>query len=144
MTVGARTNDFTSSDIKYLQFGKDIKALADNLQQLERIFSHAFNSNQDRPWQRNRRELSPSLKPLLDITGDFNATLQECNTLLSDRKRFGRSSSNYVDNVLWWASTEKDVNALRERVHFHVTKIFFVIKPFEMYSSSGSNSKRHG
>lgn len=122
--------------MKYLQFGKDIKALENILRQLQNIFSHAFSYDHQPPWRQQKGDFGPTLKPLLEITGDFNATLQECNTLLADRSRFHRSSANFVINVVWWAGTEGDINSLKERVHMHVTKTFFVTKPFEMYSLS--------
>lgn len=68
----------------------------------------------------------------MEITGDFWATLKECQTLLEDRIRFGRNSAGFVVNVVWHMTTETRVNHLRERVQLHTAKLFFGIKPFEL------------
>lgn len=55
--------------------------------------------------------------------GDFKQTLDECKKLLDDHERFQRDAAGFVDNVVWHVSTQRDVDILRERVHFHSTKV---------------------
>ena len=69
---------------------------------------------------------------LSEVTGDFRRTLRDCDLLLKDNSKFQRSAANFVDNVAWHTSTERDVNSLRERLHFHIIKVNFVAKPFEI------------
>ena len=42
-----------------------------------------------------------------------------------------------MDNVAWHASTEREVNDLRMRLHFHMTKVTFVTRPLEIKLLSG-------
>lgn len=72
------------------------------------------------------------MNTLLEISGDFLRTLQDCERLLSDKSKFSRSASGFIDNVAWHSSTERDVNNLRDRVCFHMVKLNFVAKPFEI------------
>ena len=75
---------------------------------------------------------SAQLQPLPDVTGDFKETLEECETLLNDRRSFRRNAANFVENVIWHTTVERHVTNLTERLHFHVTKVLFVIKPLEL------------
>lgn len=69
---------------------------------------------------------------LSEVTGDFRRTLRDCDLLLKDNSKFQRSAANFVDNVAWHSSTERDVSSLRERLHFHMIKVNFIAKPFEI------------
>ena len=72
------------------------------------------------------------MNTLAEISGDFLHTLQDCERLLSDKSKFSRSAGGFIDNVAWHSSTERDVNSLRDRVHFHMVKLNFIAKPFEI------------
>ena len=72
------------------------------------------------------------MNTLLEISGDFLRTLQDCERLLDDKSKFSRSASGFIDNVAWHSSTERDVNNLRDRVCFHMVKLNFIAKPFEI------------
>ena len=69
---------------------------------------------------------------LPEVAGDFKKTLAECDALLKDHSKFKYSQANFVENVIWWSSIEGDVEALKERVRFHMMKLTFVAKPFEI------------
>ena len=56
----------------------------------------------------------------------------DCDALLKDNTKFRRSPANFVDNVVWHASTERVVNDLRKRLHVHMTKVSLITKPLEM------------
>lgn len=95
------------------------------------------NANDQRPrktWQHddNERVTAGVVKSLSEVTGDFKQTLLDCQTLLSDNSKFQRSPANFVENVAWHSSTERDVNSLRERVHLQMVKVNFIAKPFEI------------
>ena len=70
---------------------------------------------------------------LSEVAGDFHLTLRDCEKLLNDHSKFGRSNANFVDTVVWHSSTERNVNSLRQRVQFHIIKIEFIAKPFEIH-----------
>ena len=72
------------------------------------------------------------MNTLSEVSGDFLQTLKDCGRLLSDNSKFSRSASGFIDNVAWHSSTERDVNNLRDRVRFHLLKLNFITKPFEI------------
>ena len=115
--------------MKYLQFGREINLLADSLKRLETIVNNADAQHPRRPWHDQSDHVGTNT--LQEVTGDFMATLKDCDALLDDNSKFHRTSTNFVDNIVWWSATEREVNALRDRVHFHVTKVTFIAKPFE-------------
>ncbi|CAF9934762.1 MAG: hypothetical protein ALECFALPRED_006079 [Alectoria fallacina] len=122
------------ADVKYLQFGRDIRFLGQNLERLHQVVENANDQRPQKPWHDddNERVTAEVLNTLLEVTGDFKQTLLDCEKLLSDNSKFQRSAANFVDNVAWHSSTERDVASLRERVHFHVIKVIFIAKPFEI------------
>lgn len=122
------------ADAKYRQFGRDIKALGQNLERLNHIVTNADSQRPQKPWHNddNERVTAGVVKSLSEVTGDFKQTLLDCQTLLSDNSKFQRSPANFVDNVAWHSSTERDVNSLRERVHLQMVKVNFIAKPFEI------------
>lgn len=115
--------------MRYLQFGTEIRLLGDSLKRLENIIANADVQHPRRPWHKETDRIGPNT--LQEVTGDFIRTLTECQTLLDDNSKFHRSSANFIDNLVWWSATERDVIGLRERVHFHLTKVNFIAKPFE-------------
>lgn len=103
--------------------------MAESLKRLHKIIDDADVQHPRRPWHKEAVHAGPNT--LREVTGDFLQTLNECQALLDDNSKFRRSSANFIDNVLWWSATEREVNSLRERVHFHVTKVTLIAKPFE-------------
>ena len=89
-----------------------------------------------RPWEAARQDeqrgSEAELKSLREVTGDFCLTLRDCNALLLNHNKFHRDQAGFVDNVFWHASTEGEISNLKERVRLHITKLSFVIKPFEI------------
>ncbi|KAL9123885.1 MAG: hypothetical protein Q9217_006727, partial [Psora testacea] len=118
--------------VLYLRFGREIESLAENLQQLEAVIKHANSKRPRRPWRDHDEDCRSALQPLSQATGHFQKTLEECQKLLSDHERFQRDSAGFVDNVLWHMGTQRDVDILRERIHFHTTKLLILLKPFEI------------
>ena len=117
-----------------MQFGREINSLGVSLKQLEKIFVNAEDQRPKKPWHHDDadRVTATALTTLSEVTGDFKRTLRDCEILLSDNSKFQRSNANFVDNVAWHSSTEGDVNTLRQRVHFHMTKVNLIAKPFEL------------
>ena len=122
------------ADYRYLKFGRQIQSLGESLSTLESVIVNADKQNQlpRRPWHSDADRYGPSWNVLLEVAGDFKKTLEECDTLLKDHSKFQYSQGGFIENVIWWSSVEGDVNALRERVRFHMMKLTFVAKPFEI------------
>lgn len=132
-------------DVRYFEFGKDIQTLAESLKQLIEVTENAWKqqnvgkqrqSRPLRPWiaarQDEQRGPEAELKSLREVTGDFNLTLKDCDALLRNHHKFHRNQAGFVDNVFWHASTESEISNLKERVRLHITKLSFVMKPFEI------------
>jgi hypothetical protein len=85
-----------------------------------------------RPWHHDVDRFGPSVEVLSEVAGDFKKTLEECDALLKDHSKFQYSQAGFIENVIWWSSVEGDVNNLKERVRFHMMKLTFVAKPFEI------------
>ena len=79
---------------------------------------------------------------LSEVIGDFKQTLRDCDSLLKDKSKFKCSPANFVDNVAWHATTEREVNSLGRRLQFHMTKVNFITKPLEIQLLSGI-SRQH-
>ena len=115
------------ADVLYLRFGREIKSFANNLQQLVAIIEHANSQRPQRPWRDPDDDCRVALQPVSEAVGDFRSTLKECEKLLDDNERFRRDRAGFVDNVVWHMSTQRDVDNLRERVHFHSTKVWLIL-----------------
>ena len=77
---------------------------------------------------------------LLDIVGDFQATLRECHQLLDDNKRFNSAPNNPLRNIEWNVLIQPSADRLRARIQLQNARIQNVLKPFEMYVFRLSNS----
>ena len=77
------------------------------------------------------------VKTLLEITGDFNQTLLDCEEFLSKTLMYKRVATGIVKNVLSPGSTKTNANDLRQRVKFHVIKVLLSVRPFELYLLRG-------
>ncbi|KAL8898589.1 MAG: hypothetical protein Q9207_006622 [Kuettlingeria erythrocarpa] len=121
-----------AADVKYLRFRQDISSLSERLKQLEDILNNAGNQRSRRPWHTDADHFGEALQVLPEVTGDFHKTLKDCERLLRDHARLQYGKSSVASNFAWWTSTERDVNNLRDRVNFHITKVSFIAKPFEI------------
>ena len=116
-----------------MEFGRDINSLGSSLQRLELIIKNAKEQSLKTSWRHEANStIATTLDTLLKITGDFRLTLHDCENLLSENSKFQRSAASFADNVIWHSSTERVVNHLRQRVNLHLTKLNFIIKPFEL------------
>ena len=122
------------ADLRYLEFGRQVNELGNSLLTLEKVIDNADRQNSlpRRPWHNEANRYGTSWDVLPQIAGDFKRTLHECDNFLNDHSKFRYSQAGFIENVIWWASVEGDVNALKERVRFHMMKLTFVAKPFEL------------
>ena len=77
------------------------------------------------------------VKTLLEITGDFNETLLDCEAFLSKTLMYKRVATGTVENVLSPGFTKTNASDLRQRVKLHVIKILLSVRPFESYLLRG-------
>ena len=122
------------ADRRYLEFGRQVNELGNSLLTLEKVIDNADRQNSllRRPWDNEAERYGPPWHILPQVAGDFKRTLHECNNLLNDRSKFRYSQAGFIENVIWWTSVEGEVNTLKERVRFHMMKLTFVAKPFEV------------
>lgn len=120
------------SDVKYIRFRQEINSLGESLRRLEIILINARAQCPRRPWQTDADQFGEAFQVLPEVTGDFNKTLKDCQKLLRDHARLQHGGATIADNMSWWTTTERDVTVLRERVTFHITKVSFIAKPFEI------------
>ena len=67
------------------------------------------------------------------ITGDFESTLSECQTLLDQNKEFRQRRSNVLENLRWHlAQQDRRIDDLRSRISFHSEKIHMVIERLKL------------
>ena len=120
-----------------MNFRDDIKSLAEALSQLQAIIDNAGKHRPARPWHVRGDAFQAALQVLPDVTGNFQKTLEDCEKLLLQHARLRQGQSNFVSNFQWRSSAERDINILRERVRFHVTKVALIAKPFELQLLQG-------
>lgn len=129
-------------DVAYLRLGTVISALGGSLGRLESIMKNAEKQIEEQIPEKLRRldansTMDTIVKTLLEITGDFNQTLLDCEEFLSNKLMYKREATGIVKNELSLGSAKTDANDLRQRVKFHVIKILLSVKPFELYLLRG-------
>jgi hypothetical protein len=67
---------------------------------------------------------------LLDIVGDYRATLEECDSLIKQNNRF-RETTGPIRNLEWNYMVQPSVDRLRQRLSEHNVRLENVLKPFE-------------
>lgn len=69
---------------------------------------------------------------LVDIIGDFHATLSECRQLLEDNKKYSGPPSGPMDSLKWHVFVQPSADRLKHRLQLQNARIQAVLKPFEM------------
>ncbi|KAK3366785.1 hypothetical protein B0T24DRAFT_368237 [Lasiosphaeria ovina] len=124
-------SDELNASRQYLEFGRDVRHLAESLESLSRIIStakgsfrsHGLPPPDEPPWDETT---------LLEIIGDYNATLNECVRLINENRTYARATTGPIANVVWNIMVQPNVEKLRRRIVLHNTKIQHLLKPFEM------------
>jgi hypothetical protein len=116
---------------QYREFGDDVKHLSQSLDFLSNVINNAkatfYNHRLQPPenvgWDGNT---------LLDIIGDYDATLNECFALLRTNESYlATTGGARVRNVVWNVMVQPSVDRLRSRIILHNTKVQLVLRPFE-------------
>jgi hypothetical protein len=118
-------------DARYVQFGKDLGNLQPALNRLLEGFARALHLRDHGPL-----DSEPLQREARELIGDFNTTLKECRTILSNNKEILRDRSGFVQNVKWGLSTEKQVDELRTRIQFHIQKIQIFMESIRLEQSN--------
>ncbi|KAK0716831.1 hypothetical protein B0T26DRAFT_675247 [Lasiosphaeria miniovina] len=124
-------SDELKASRQYLEFGRDVQHLAESLESLSHIInaakgsfhSHGLPPPDEPPWDETT---------LLEIIGDYNATLNECARLINENRTYARATAGPIANVVWNIMVQPNVEKLRSRIVLHNTKIQHILKPFEM------------
>lgn len=123
-------------DRQYQEFGNDIKNLAENLRNIERVIENAKATWTQQSLRHVRsRALPPQkewdLSSLREIIGDYHRTLMDCQKLLEENHEFRRNRS-FVYNIEWNVVIQRKVEHLRKRLESHNSKILILLRPLEL------------
>ncbi|KAK4445410.1 hypothetical protein QBC34DRAFT_472243 [Podospora aff. communis PSN243] len=124
------SGDFDAVDLQYRAFGQDVRHLATSLRQLENTINHARN-------QFNYYGEAPPAKlgwdhgSLAEIIGNYSATLRDCERLLQENESYN-TTTGVGRNLRWNALVQPRVDALRQRILLHNSKVDHVLQPFEI------------
>ncbi|KAF2004028.1 hypothetical protein P154DRAFT_617287 [Amniculicola lignicola CBS 123094] len=129
---------------RYLEFRDALHRLQSNLVTIDQTTRNA-NSQLDRNRVGSYGGTSYDLKPLSEIIGNFQLTLEECKELLNDRSKFTHRNG-VIANIIYNIDVDPHVASLIDRLAFHNVKISLVLDPFKLHVQSelGSlNNEQH-
>lgn len=115
---------------QYLEFGRDVRGLAENLDILSSVIAQAESSLQ-KERQGVKTRVRWDRRSLIEIVGDYDSTLQECRELLASNARY-RGGSGPFRNLEWNLLVQPTADQLRQRIILHNSKVLHILKPFEM------------
>jgi hypothetical protein len=100
----------------YADFGRDVKALAENLDILKLVVTQATLSL----WSQGdfRTSVRWDSTSLLQIIGDYERTIRECRALVEGGKRYG-IGTRPVRNIEWNVLVQPNVDRLQGRIKWH-------------------------
>ncbi|WXC44661.1 hypothetical protein QX201_004395 [Fusarium graminearum] len=122
--------DANNAGKNYLDFGADVLTLHSSLKHLENAVTRAQQSlHSHGVWDND--SLCGDQDSLMEVVGDYNATLEECYQLLKDNERYAQTTGP-IKNINWNLSIMPEVERLRGRIQMHTSRIQHVLKPFEI------------
>ncbi|KAM0424250.1 hypothetical protein ACHAPT_010622 [Fusarium lateritium] len=116
---------------QYLEFGRDVRGLAENLDILSRVIAQADSSLQRERRQGTNARVRWDRTSLIEIVGDYEGTLRECRELLASNARY-RGGSGPFRNLEWNLLVQPAADQLRQRIILHNSKVLHILKPFEI------------
>ncbi|KAK3389699.1 hypothetical protein B0H63DRAFT_518935 [Podospora didyma] len=115
---------------QYAEFFADVEHLAGQLSLLVQVVNGAQQTLQTHASGHAPRPRW-HLGSFLDIVGDYQSTLTECNVLIEANNRY-RDTRNPARNIEWNVLVQPSVRRLRERILLHNTRIQHALRPFEI------------
>ncbi|KAK5059855.1 hypothetical protein LTR84_009738 [Exophiala bonariae] len=119
------------ADVRYRNFVSEIQGFRELLKKLLKSLNDAAQRYNDGGLL--QRAAYDPLSEDFDaerrqMIGNFNDTLEECQTLLNNNKKLLSKPNNFLDNVMWNLNQQdQKIDDLRKRIHLHSTKIKLVI-----------------
>lgn len=125
-------NQENAADVRYKNFRNDIFNFRILLERLEQALQNAQQRYDGSPHPMRIRAHDPLSTDFEDerktIVGNFVETLNACDRLLEENKKYRQKYSNVVENLKWHLSQqERRVDDLRTRLQFHSEKIRLVM-----------------
>lgn len=119
-------------DNQYRRFKQSITGFKEALEALNNAYAAG-----NRFWSESPGQYLSPLNPALEkdrkaLVGDFEATLEECKKLLTDTVGASKATISFAANAWYHISTSRAVDALIDRIMFHVNKITLITKPLEL------------
>ncbi|RSL95471.1 hypothetical protein CDV31_013868 [Fusarium ambrosium] len=114
----------------YRDFGADVLTLHSSLAELEKAVSRAQQSLRNHGAS-DTDSLGGDQNSLLEIIGDYKATLEECQQLLQRNRRYAQTTGP-IRNLDWNINIMPQVEHLRSRIQMHTSRIQHVLKPFQI------------
>ena len=111
----------TYIELLYNEFGENIKHLASNLSDLQKIIE-AISTNGS-----TQHLDSVYFDSLRDIIGNYRTTLQDCDNLLRDNAKF-RWRGDFIHNIIWNYTVASDIRDLKDRLTYLNIKILTMLK----------------
>ena len=125
-------NQENAADVRYKNFRNDIFNFRHLLEKLEQALQNAQQRYEGSPHPTRIHAYSPLSADFEDerktIVGNFVETLNACDKLLDENKKYRLKYSNVIENLRWHLSQqERRVDDLRTRLQFHSEKIRLVM-----------------
>ncbi|RTE83793.1 hypothetical protein BHE90_001622 [Fusarium euwallaceae] len=114
----------------YRDFGSDVHTLHSSLAELEKAVSRAQQSLRNHGAS-DTDSLGGDQNSLLEIIGDYDATLRDCQQLLQRNRRYAQTTGP-IRNLDWNINIMPQVEHLRSRIQMHTSRIQHVLKPFQI------------
>lgn len=119
------------ADRQYREFFEDVESLAQSLQHLTTVIEAARQSFASQRLEPPPPTFGWHRQSLLEIVGDFDATLRECDRLITDNKSYS-TAPGPMRNLQWNAFVMPSVERLRRRILMHQSKLKHLLIPFEI------------
>jgi len=119
------------SGLQFIEFGNDIKDLAQNLKDITSVVSNASRQLQQSPNEDGLWDLSS----LAEIIGDYHRTLTDCQDILHENSQFSQNT-NPLYNIQWNVLVQPRIDRLRSRLQFHNSKVSIAQGPGHLMLTS--------
>lgn len=137
-------NPANNAQAKFREFKREIEDLEPRLRAFRDAFELSVSYVCGDLGLLDARQQQAVLKQEADkLIGDFLATLQECQQLLSSQNKLERKKGTIFDSASWAASTQGQVDDLRRRIQAHASKITMFLEPVRMRLDSDVVANTH-